>query len=418
MTEIVYKPEDYDPFVASPTQVSTYELCARKWAWKYLDGIEGEENKWATFGTNTHGHLERWLSLKVPPLDNTPEQKLAQVMLKHLPPPQAVVASDVEIELSLRLSGVYFIGKIDLWMPNGYSEVPMPIVYDHKTTGDLQWALTPELMKEDIQATIYAAWAMLKTRKEQVAVQWTYGVRKPPRAHPVRAVLTGRDIQDRLSLTLASAKEMRDLYHSEKKALDVVYDASACEAYGGCPYRAHCNLTDEERIDAIMAQGQEKQLTIQERLKARSAAASKGTNPPAVAAPAEAPPASTTATEPSTTKAKNLLSRMRDRVASGTPTTTETPAAPAAETPAPETPKRGRGRPRLVSTPAAAPEPATAPAATPLPVTPSASFPVATSPEERWLRFACAALSGGAMPEEASSSAAKLSVEYAELFGE
>lgn len=407
----IAKPEDYDPFVASPTQVSMFELCSRKWAWKYLDGIEGEENKWATFGTNTHGHLERWLALRVPPLDNTPEQKLAQVMLKHLPPPQAVVPSDVEIELSLRLSGLYFIGKIDLWMPNGYDEVPMPIVYDHKTTGDLQWALTPELMKQDIQATIYAAWAMLKTRKEQVAVQWTYGVRKPPRAHPVRAVLTGRDIQDRLGLTLVSAKKMHDLYHSEKKALDVVYDASACEAYGGCPYRAHCNLTDEERMDAIMAQGQEKQMTIQERLKARSAAASKGTNPPVVEVPA-AEKTTATAEAPSSDKVNNLLSRMRNRVAAGTPTTTETaPSAPAPSEPA-EVPKRGRGRPRTVSTQ----EPGSLLSPPPAPV--QAEPVVQKGPDERWLSLACAALSGGATAEEASVSAAKLSVEYTELFGE
>lgn len=406
MTELVTPASsDYDPFTASPTSISMYELCNRKFAWRYIEGIAGAENKWATFGTNTHGHLERWLGNKIPPLDNTPEQRLAQVMLKHLPPPQAVIPSNVEIELSMRLGGIYFIGKIDLWMPEGYSEVPMPIVYDHKTTGDLQWALTPEGMKNDVQATIYAAWAMLKSRSPQVSVQWTYGVRSPQKAHPVRAVLTGRDIQERLSKNIESAKEMKALTLSGARALDVVYDASACEAFGGCPYKDNCNLSVEERIESIMAQGQEKQMTVEDRLKARRAKAT-GVNPPAAApapaapAPAAPVPAAPVPAAPATdvaAVAKPVINRLKERRKAGVPTV-DLSEAPAPPPPPPEPAeaeaKRGRGRPK------------------------GSTNAVKDDEGSMWTLFACAALEGGASSSAAAAAATDLTIEYKELFGE
>ena len=350
-------------YESSPSQVSEYELCPRKWAFQQLDGLRKPKGKGALFGIGVHDHLEKWLKKRLPP-SGSKEAKVAQMILPHLPPPHLVDPSHVEMDVGIELDGVKFAMALDLWMP----DLSPPTVYDHKSTSSFDWALKPELMAEDVQATLYAAWAMVKTGSSEVAVQWTYGLTKgAPDARAVRALLRREDVSSRVEQTVQSAKEMKLILDGGGSALEVPYDATACGAYGGCPFVEKCNLTMQERIVAVMTQRststEEYLAQLRNRKGKNGAPATPGqVNPPAVTAPpaqqlAAPPPPAQTGTV-AAAPANKLAARLaaKSAAAAATPqVVVETVAEPVAE-PAPadteEAPKRGRGRPAAEQKPA------------------------------------------------------------------
>jgi hypothetical protein len=86
-------------------------------------------------------------------------------------------------------------------------------------------------------------------------LQWTYGrTRGAPVSLPVVRRVTLEEIKPRLDKTAATASLLRELHDIQPHWLDVPHDASACDKYGGCPFRDRCNLTPQERIQSIMAQ--------------------------------------------------------------------------------------------------------------------------------------------------------------------
>jgi hypothetical protein len=333
--------------------VATYELCPRKWAWAWLDGIVAPPNKFADFGIKTHRHLELWLKKGVPP-GGGPEARLAQIMIPHLPPPHLVKPANVETEVRIAFDDVIFVMKLDCWMP----DVDPPRVYDHKTTSSFDWSLSAEALVEDVQATLYGAWAFVAAEVDRVQVQWTYGLsRGAPQVKPVTRVLNPREIQPRLLHSIQSAREMRAIMESGCRAIEVSYNAASCEAFGGCPYQDKCNLTARDRLQAIVAQGTAKETgkvkeDFLQKLKDRNspkknngkpAGASPGqVNPPQASAPA---PASAPAA--SVPKIGKLAAQLAARAAPAPapePEPEPEPPAPEPEAAADESPKRGRPR--------------------------------------------------------------------------
>jgi len=371
----------------SPSQVSTYELCPRKWAWEWLDGAERAPNKFAEFGIRVHRYLELWLKKRVPP-SGKQEARVAQMMLPHLPPPHLVDPECVEMGAGITIGGVRFIMQLDLWMPfkcgvawpsHTTSGSELPTVYDHKTTGSFDWALQPDVMQEDVQVTLYAAWALVKTGAPKVAAQWTYGLRSgAPNAMAVRAELTPEMIEDRVTQSVKSAHEMKLLIDEGTTAIDVPYDAGGCEAFGGCPFQSKCNLSPQDRLRSIMSQGTAKEdylLKLRARKGANGAAVGAVNSPPVAqaaqqvmqAAPAPAP------TAPSRNKLAERAAARKAAAAAAPPVETVAEVIADAEPtqvaePEAEAPKGKRGRP-VGST--AQPKPAT--------------------PEDHWVTFAASA---------------------------
>jgi len=386
----------YDPFQASASSVSTFELCHRKWAWRAIDGLEGPQSKQAEFGTSVHALVEDWLRARNPPVEGTPEHRVAQAIIAHLPPPQLVDPNNVEVGLSMRLGGVYFVGYIDLFVPE-HPETRRPRVYDHKTTSDFGWALAPETMTDDVQATLYATWAFLKTKAPEVDLQWTYGLtRGAPKSLPVIRTVTGRDIKDRVSKTIDSAKTMREIVNMGVTAIEVPYDAAACEAFGGCPFIENCKLTAQERIESIMSQGTA-QLSLLEQLRLKRNN-NKQTAPATDKQPVNPPAATSTNVSP--------LEKLRQKKAAApAPAVDSIPEPePVEEEVAPAPVAAGPGRPKKVKA-------FVAPVVEPV-VKPSLDL----EPKAMWTLFVAAALVGGKDAEEAGSVAGDLLLQHAELF--
>ena len=70
----------------SASQIETFSNCPRKWAWRYLEGVEDEPNKSAELGRAIHAELEKYL--RGESIDFTSETGyIAASGLEHLPKP-------------------------------------------------------------------------------------------------------------------------------------------------------------------------------------------------------------------------------------------------------------------------------------------------------------------------------------------
>jgi len=248
-------------YTSSASQISTAEDCLRKWAGLKIEGLEDKGNRFSQQGSRVHKILEHWFVDATPP-PATDDGRIAQAILRHLPPPQTPGLT-VERYLTITLGGVPFRGYVDVSIIH---ERDVPFVSDHKTTSDLVWAKSAEDLASDVQSTLYAADGMLLAAGETELdalpldapcdLQWTYGrTRGAPVSLPVVRRVTLEEIRPRLDKTAATATLLRELKHAEPHWLDVPHDASACDKYGGCPFKGNgCNLTPQERIQSIMAQ--------------------------------------------------------------------------------------------------------------------------------------------------------------------
>lgn len=272
----------------SPSQVETFDLCARKWAYQKIDRIPSPQNAAAALGEAAHKHRENWLIHGIPPpvqqrvsgvegdlYGYDKAAKLALVGLEHLPPPGK---AQVEIPLLLPVTldadptvnggkpvRVKVNGRIDFFVPNTpesgfvFGEAGIPLIGDHKTTSGEQWAKTADdLLTKDSQAAIYAAYALhVVPTAPAVDLHWSYMVKgSSPRQHQVRVRMSRDHAMTRFSAVVSRAKSMlRVIQTPGIVASKVEPTVSACEAFGGCPYREVCPISNQEKVSALMAQG-------------------------------------------------------------------------------------------------------------------------------------------------------------------
>lgn len=295
----------------SPSQLSTFELCPRKWAWAKIEGIKGPSNPSAQFGTDVHAHLELYLRDGKPIDLSNGTGQLALAMLPYAPQPGTAA---IEEWFYFDFWGHRLRGKKDAETSAGVTDA---IVYDWKTTSDLMWAKSAcpadagtvlpsphdepvcgrcsgpvdragrceKALVNDIAACVYATDAMIKSGLDYARLRWVYGVRKKPyrTVRPVEATLT----REAVTPTLARVKKLADEIASIPKgtrALDLPYDMHACSAFGGCPYVGLCNLSPEETMRSAMNQDLEAQKQAfyahAEKLKQQQGGFGYAVNPP------------------------------------------------------------------------------------------------------------------------------------------
>lgn len=341
----------------SASQVQTFIDCQRKWAWKYLDGIEEPPNASAERGRAVHAELEKYL--KGGEIDFTTEiGYIAASGLQHLPKPGAE-GMRVEEEFHFEgPSGHTYLGYKDLEMPR--------VVYDHKSTGNLKWQKTEEDLKTDIPATLYAVdYFRNHPDEDSVELRWVYYQTKGARKSAITvATRYQAETWDRFLEIEQVAQQMQEA--SSKKTLELPPNTNHCSAYSGCPHQGRCNLSPFDKMRAYMEQNK-LLLTLQAKKNGVAAPAVSE----AVAATGTAPvaPAPVSAASAAAAPTSNrLLARLQ---ANGAPTAAA-PAAPSATGPA-------INPPEYQPPPAAAASPATsAPVASSLAV--PAVVPVMSAP--------------------------------------
>jgi len=253
-----------DKPLISPSSISTYVDCPRKWAWRKLAKIPAPPNKYAERGLVLHDIAEAFLKDGTPPPD-TEIGRCFRAGLKHLPAPgQCIVEGGGENFRWFPDGEVFgFTGRMD-WI-----EPDIPRVGDHKSTGDLKWAKTVDQLRKDIPAIIYSAYVLGKYNAQRVEGRWVYylmGTR--PQARAVDFAFSREEILEKMGPIVILARQMAGILALEPDVLDLDYDVEACGKYGGCPYATQCNLSPKERMLALMAP-----VSMKEKLMARVKAA-------------------------------------------------------------------------------------------------------------------------------------------------
>jgi hypothetical protein len=360
----------------SASQIESWRLCKRRWAWGKIDKIYGPANPAAEKGKIVHEVLEEWLKHGVViDLDATrtlPDGTvfkpgpIAAAGLKHLPMPGTC---GTERNIFVRTKVAKYQGYID-WDTKG----EIPVVGDHKTTSNFKWAKTEDDLRKDPQATIYAAALMEETKKSTVELRWVYYLTSgKSQSKKVSLLVLREDIEKNFDDLDVTAAEIMHARKTVKTAKDLEPNVRSCDMFGGCQYRENCNLSSTERIKGIMAQQ-----SLAEKMAARSAGKTPAAAGPATKTNGAAvgaginPPEGKAPTTPA------------DMAAAATAATAA--AAPAAAAPPQVEAGKKRGRPAgTAATSAAGP--------TALPeTTPSGGLRTA---KEVWRGYAKAALSGG-----------------------
>lgn len=265
-------PSQLDMFAGTP------ESCMRKWGFKYIDKIPVPPKPSAALGTAVHLAAEHYLKTGFIDL-TTREGEILMPGLMLMPPPM-LPGMQLEDHFGISIGAANVQGKRDIWIPH------WTFVADHKTTSNKKWSKTSDVLKRDTQAVSYAIAAMAATGDSKASLRWIYYLTGKQRdAWPVDVTIyknetheIAADIEHRAKLI----KQARTL----PQANELPPNRNACDAYGGCPYKQHCNDTT---VSALLGAHMTQQ-SFEEMLANRIAAGANGSH--------EAPPQAPWATQP------------------------------------------------------------------------------------------------------------------------
>ncbi len=252
------------PHLFSASQVTLYRECARKWGWRYIAGIKTPQHPAAALGTEVDDtQLQPYLR-DGRPLDLTRASgEIAEAGLAHLPKP-GTPGMQVQRHFlmpSFSTKAFAYQGYLDLWLPQGgLPDMPtkvgrIPEVSDFKTTGNItaKWVKTPKTLAYDVQAQLYATWAMHETGARTVDLVWIYfqtrGTRKSKRVH---LRVHGQEVAEQFHAIDRTAVEMFNVRTNAvgqdpaEYPLTLPPNADMCDEFGGCPYQSKCNLSPLE----------------------------------------------------------------------------------------------------------------------------------------------------------------------------
>lgn len=256
--------------VVSATYLSLYEDCPRKWGYRYLEGREGLPSRSALLGRQVDDMQVQPYLRDGRPLDFTlkfEEESVSGDIVAaglHLlpePNPSATVKYAVQQKMVFdsEISNDFrYVGYADIFMPEGGlpgAQGGVPVIADVKTTGAWSYNKTPVTLGEDVQANIYAKYLFLAAPQVQaIDLGWIYFyTRKAYKAATTHRRLTRAENDATFAAIEKKAAKIVQLHKSKPKVLDLPANTSACEAYGGCPYKDICPRSPSQIIDAEAA---------------------------------------------------------------------------------------------------------------------------------------------------------------------
>jgi hypothetical protein len=135
----------------SPSQISTFRDCARKWWRISVNGERQPSSPAAERGSRVHEQIEAYLEHGTQPTDGA-----ALAMLPNLPEAGTVAGELIEVAFAYQPEGwpVPIRGRVDLLDPESGR------IIDHKTTASLSYAKSAEMLPFDPQAIAYSAAAL------------------------------------------------------------------------------------------------------------------------------------------------------------------------------------------------------------------------------------------------------------------
>lgn len=277
----------------SPSEIDTYDLCKRKWAFIYVEGKRPPPNDSAALGSRVHKVLELWLKDGAPANTWEEEGDIAAAGLHLLPPPRYPGLS-IEHQFHFTSRRAWYTGVKDFRYRDANGLIH---VGDHKTTKSMQWVKTLEEILYHPQALIYAVDEFRQNPNDShVSLDWIYYLTKGSRRAVPRTQIVDRQTVAELFFSIVDpvAGEITNLHNTVPEgtsALEFEPNFRACEAYGGCPFLGTCNPTPTDRMNAAMTQAN---LSLTDKLKGlaqQRAAQPSPMHPPEHQAAPPGPPA-------------------------------------------------------------------------------------------------------------------------------
>lgn len=233
----------------SPSQIETWLGCNRQWYWQYPMGIKSPPTASTLIGSACHTIAEDFiqeqngedLSVKRDGKDHHRSiVRPAMPTLRMLGDMHKAGLGHVERSMKRKLrNGLNLIGRIDFM---SLPETDNPLVVDHKTTANLQYAKTEEELSTNIQMLAYAYEAVcLKPLAKAVRVAHNVMLtRGAPAARYTDALISVKDVHAGWTRIQDISDKMIETSKLASPA-DVPPTLSACDRFGGCFHRDRCS---------------------------------------------------------------------------------------------------------------------------------------------------------------------------------
>jgi len=213
--------------ITSYSQVKTAEECVRKWAWSAYGGRHETRGKPQEDGDDLHAHVENYVRYGIEFDLTKPMGRLAALARDYFP--TLADAPCIEQDEVVTYGAHGFRLKPDLmWIaPCG------PIVVDHKTVDHYRFALTAPRLRTNLQACIYAFFAMRHYGTTTCTAQWLYYKRTEPiDLRPVETEISMDDATRVLRARSQLIDYMALVKEERRPVLDLPPTKSACLMYG------------------------------------------------------------------------------------------------------------------------------------------------------------------------------------------
>jgi hypothetical protein len=247
----------------SPSQVSVFQECQRKWGYRYIDKIRPPPKPEQEFGLLGHDRNEKWLEHGTPVGDDDVGKVCQQGIKKgFMPTPSPELLIEQELKIPIFGGKGMMLGYIDCVKPPEGDETPL--VCDWKFTKDLRWAKKEDELDEDPQVAVYGKAAlMVYGEHNEVTARWVYfcgrvnknsedGRPRTPRGvRKVERTYTREQIEAMWEDVIRVAGEIIKAKKTFKKAVELPANIYHCDAYGGCDHREYCPLPAQSSLSAL-----------------------------------------------------------------------------------------------------------------------------------------------------------------------
>jgi CRISPR/Cas system-associated exonuclease Cas4 (RecB family) len=222
-------------WILSATEIDTFETCRRKWAYQYVDAIKTPPSKAAEFGLLVHEWLQKHLTGESIN-HQTPEGRVATPGLHYLP--KQLPKENVERPIFFMKDGNIFHGYIDFFEQVGCQTW---LIGDHKTSSNLSKIPTPDELKKNIQANMYAQWAFTEKAADSIKLKWIYyRSQSTPKALCVETEISREEGEKNFEAITKIAKEILTIVRDKSPSSAQPKNLNACFKYGRCAFYSQC----------------------------------------------------------------------------------------------------------------------------------------------------------------------------------
>lgn len=254
------------PVRLSPTALSTFETCPRKWWYSYVIGPRPAASAKMLLGSAIHSEVERYLLgcewgaggdvILDPGYRRVVDiARSAEHILRGMRARVAAGLAQVEVDADRpagEIGPLPFKGRVD------FVDHGARVVIDHKTTGDLlaPWLETREQLMQNTQMLLYA-WALLPPGEPVGVAHIRYLTKGDPHAVVVPSArpIPWSNVEEVHARGAAASARMASLAPMKDPArvAEIEWRGAGCRQYGRCPFAeicpdSHLNRDNKPRV--------------------------------------------------------------------------------------------------------------------------------------------------------------------------